>query len=182
MTVMRRFFRKHRNIRQILLAITVSIYGLIFWSLVRSDVVGPRDNFQTDLRLTIAGRVISYSNFKDEVQLQDWIDYNPKMAGTCGFQAPQDNLDGKSSYFCGHDSLLDGCFEILKLLPVGEPIEVTDVNGTSRTYHIETKFIANDDTKRWTTGQRIEVFSSNREQIVLQTCMTETDNMIVIAR
>jgi hypothetical protein len=168
---------------RVMAAIVLGVTGCSAWETVESSVLPFLTNRPTTTVLQFNHRTVPYENYEDLLTLQSWIDYHPSRAGTCPFQVPQDNNDGKSSYFAGHDNrFAGGCFEPLKHMAIGAPITVMDLSGTKKTYHIVRKFDGLDDIKRWTQEQRQQVFHSEREQIVLQTCMSETKNLIIIAR
>jgi hypothetical protein len=171
------------RVNQILLATATGLSALISWTGYSLSHEHTTHHVASALTLHIKNKTIAYDNYDHPVHLQEDIDQHPTIAGTCHFQVPQDNNDGKSSYFAGHDNAWEGgCFEVLKTMSIGDPITVTDMKNTTHTYHIAHQFIAGDDPYQWSAEQFQHAFESNDEQIVLQVCMTDDTNLITIAK
>lgn len=168
---------------RVLFAVIVGFWSIFTWETLFPKVTYQLESFNFPTTIKFANKVVYYKHYETLEKLQTAIDHRPNMAGTCYFQAPQDNFDNRSSYFAGHDKdFYGGCFEELKGMSIGEPIEVLDASGTERTYTIQYMFIGHDDTRKWTPTQYRQVFLTDTEQIVLQTCVGETHNQIVVAR
>jgi hypothetical protein len=168
---------------QVMFAIVIGIWGIMTWETLFPTVTYQLETINFPTYVKFANKSVYYKHYETLESLQAAIDKRPNTAGTCYFQVEQDNYDNQSSYFAGHDKdFYGGCFEELKKLSIGDTIEVQDHSGTVREYHITHKFIGHDDTTQWTADQYREVFQTQTEQIVLQTCVGETHNQIVVAR
>jgi hypothetical protein len=171
------------KVRQLLLAIFIGAWGLITIDILKPTMLYHMDTVSHVSVIKLGDKPIDYTDYATMDELQKAINRDPSTAGTCPFQVAQDNHDGKSSYFAGHDKdYFGGCFESLKMMNIGDAISVTDRTGSTRTYRITDMFIGADNTRTWTPAQFNMVFQTPGEQIVLQTCVSETHNLIVIAK
>jgi hypothetical protein len=170
------------QLTKMLMAVITALVGIVAFETINSNAL-TFDTPVTDEVIHLGNKQVTYNHYNTIVQLQEAIDRHPERAATLPYQAPQDNNDGQSTYFAGHDKdYLGGCFENLKSMKVGNAITIKDSKKTSRTYYIYQMFEGLDDVDTWTKEQFQAVFRTEREQIVLQTCINDQLNLIVIAR
>jgi hypothetical protein len=88
--------------------------------------------------------------------------------------------DGLGNYFCGHNP---GCFTPLVSVGIGSTIIVTDANGTPFTYHV-TRITTMDDYGYEPNGNFLieQVRRMGNESVAFQTCLTQTNNLVIIAQ
>ncbi|WP_164848111.1 sortase domain-bontaining protein [Lacticaseibacillus hulanensis] len=104
------------------------------------------------------------------------------VAQTWGGQTRLSVTDGQSTHIIGHNT---SSFGRVLSLGVGSPVTVTDGNGNTRTYHVYSAKNVTD--AGYISGTHTSVYnqivSANQgEQVVLQTCISNTVNRIVWAR
>lgn len=132
------------------------------------------------MTLSIAGTNIPYQN--GGASGQAVIDANPYgMASTFGGASVQSGSDNMNTHFIGHNP---GIFASVFNLGSGSQITVTDANGTPTVYTVaqiiqvdDYGFGINDNIDYYDTI----IGSGSGERITLQTCITDTENLIVIA-
>ncbi|GFH40609.1 sortase domain-containing protein [Lactococcus insecticola] len=103
------------------------------------------------------------------------------LASTWGGAAVNNVRDNRSTHFIGHNP---GLFSILTKMKVGEKITVYDYKGQNRQYTV-TKIVQIGDHAFSTTLPKTDYWPTivqpgSREQVVLQTCLSKTVNLLVI--
>lgn len=132
------------------------------------------------MTLSFAGTTISYQNGGSNGQAV--IDANPYgMASTFGGSAVQSGSDNMNTHFIGHNP---GVFAPVFNLGNGSQIIVTDASGTPTTYTV--KQIIQVDDYGFGINDSVDYYDTiigngGGERITLQTCITDTENLIVIA-
>lgn len=132
------------------------------------------------MTLSFAGTTISYQN--GGANGQAVIDANPYgMASTFGGATVQSGSDNMNTHFIGHNP---GIFASVFNLGNGSQITVTDANGTPTIYTVNQ--IIQVDDYGFGINDNIDYYdtiigSGGGERITLQTCITDTENLIVIA-
>ncbi|MHA3066387.1 sortase domain-containing protein [Lacticaseibacillus saniviri] len=138
-----------------------------------------------------------YANFQTRGQVQFLGLTTPVIAGDRQVtDAPAGNMgqtwggatqlsvtDQLSTHIIGHDGPTN--FNSVKRLQVGDAITVTDFSNQVRTYRVYKVASVNDQAIQMGTGINLFpniVNADQGEQIVLQTCETETINRIVWAK
>ncbi|WDF82976.1 sortase [Lacticaseibacillus pabuli] len=104
------------------------------------------------------------------------------VAETWGGQTTLSVSDNQSTHIIGHDGTRFG--EITKLKK-GSPVKVVDVHGQTKTYHVTQ--VSNVTDYGLLQGTKTDVWNKivnakQGEQVVLQTCLSETLNRVVWAR
>lgn len=104
------------------------------------------------------------------------------VAQTWGGQTRLSVTDGQSTHIIGHNT---SSFGRITSLGVGSGVKVVDGNGNTRTYHVYS--VKNVTDQGYVQGTRTNVYNrivsaSQGEQVVLQTCLSQTVNRIVWAR
>ncbi|WP_155287893.1 sortase domain-containing protein [Lacticaseibacillus zhaodongensis] len=104
------------------------------------------------------------------------------VAQTWGGQTTLSTTDHQSTHMIGHNNTSFG--KIVKLKK-GSAVTVHDVNGKTRVYHV-TK-VLNVTDQGYINGTKTSVYkqivnANQGEQVVLQTCLSETVNRLVWAR
>jgi len=132
-------------------------------------------------RIVISGQTFVYAD-GGRANGQAIIDANHNMISTWGGTQVLSVNDGLSTHLIGHNP---GVFSILFSQHVGSPITVFDSTGASRTYHV-TEIARVDDFAMTLTNPPRNYWDritgvGGREQIVLQTCITDTTNLILFA-
>jgi|GEM_PF-5934436 len=108
---------------------------------------------------------------------------NGNIAATWGGATQLSVNDGLSTHIIGHDGYYN--FNAVKQLKIGDPITIVDSNQKTKVYYVYRVASVNDQAHDLTTGQNLfsNIVNPNQgEQIVLQTCITDTTNRIVWAR
>lgn len=129
--------------------------------------------------IQIAGSYIPYSNAGQDSG-QATIDANPGAAATWGGSPVQSGSDGMNTHIIGHNP---GSFNVLFSLGVGSTIEVSDASGQVSTYIVQNIVTVDDSgygvdgTDYWDqiTG------TGGGERLTLQTCINDSQNLIVFA-
>ncbi len=101
-------------------------------------------------------------------------------AATWGGQTRYSNTSGQNTHFIGHNP---GVFSGLLGLGIGSRIIVTDAAGTPRTYTVN-RITQVDDHARTASGEdlwQLITSTSGGQRITLQTCLSDTRNLIVFA-
>lgn len=131
--------------------------------------------------LLINGTRIPYQN-GGEGSGQAIIDSNPSgSASTWGGVPIQSGDDGANTHFIGHNP---GVFSVLFSVGVGQSISVNDSNGKTTTYIINNILHLDDFGHDLTTGidyWEQTVGTAGGERITLQTCISDTENLMVLA-
>ena len=104
------------------------------------------------------------------------------VAETWGGQTTLSVHDNQSTHIIGHDGTRFGAVEKLKQ---GSPVKVVDMYGKTKTYHVVR--VSNVTDYGYLQGTKTDVWNKivnakQGEQVVLQTCLTETLNRVVWAR
>lgn len=131
--------------------------------------------------LVINGIKIPYQN-GGQGSGQAIIDSNPNgSASTWGGVPIQSGDDGANTHFIGHNP---GVFSVLFSVGVGQSISVNDSNGKTTTYSINNILHLDDFGHDLTTGIDYwdqTVGTAGGERIALQTCISDTENLMVLA-
>lgn len=104
------------------------------------------------------------------------------VAQTWGGQTNLSVRDNQSTHIIGHNTSTFG--NIVKL-KVGSPVVVRDALGMTKTYHVTRVANVNDRGILQGTKQSVykQIVSAKQgEQVVMQTCLSQTMNRIVWAR
>jgi hexokinase len=127
-----------------------------------------------------------YYPYKDTTiaSAQAAINANPAtLAATWGGKHKLKVDDKKSTHIIGHNP---GMFSILPKLKVGEKIVVYDYRGKKRTYTIKEATKVDDEAYTVKKPKKdywdVIADSGKKEQIVLQTCLSKTTNLVIVAR
>jgi sortase (surface protein transpeptidase) len=102
------------------------------------------------------------------------------MAATWGGQTLYSNSSGQNTHFIGHNP---GVFSGLFSLGIGSQITVTDGAGAARTYTVRRIAQVNDHAVT-SSGEDLWGLitgTGGGQRITLQTCITNTENLIVFA-
>ncbi|WP_269057687.1 sortase domain-containing protein [Lacticaseibacillus zhaodongensis] len=104
------------------------------------------------------------------------------VAQTWGGQTTLFTTDNQSTHMIGHNNTSFGKIVNLKK---GSKVTVHDVNGRVRVYHVTE--VKNVTDQGYINGTKTSVYKqivnpNQGEQIVLQTCLSETVNRLVWAR
>lgn len=131
--------------------------------------------------LYIAGTQIPYQNGGQGAG-QGIIDGNPfGIVSTWGGASVQSGSDGQNTHFIGHNP---GIFSVLLSVGIGSTIVVTDSAGTPTTYVVNNLLHLNDYGDELGTGTSywdLTVGTGGGERITLQTCISNTENLMVLA-
>ena len=103
------------------------------------------------------------------------------MASTWGGAATLNVNDGLSTHLIGHNP---GIFAFMFDLVIGDTITIYDSTGARRDYKVSEIVQVNDQGYEINTGADYWYAiteAGSREQIVLQTCITDTVNLIIFA-
>lgn len=137
---------------------------------------GPQSN-----TLCINGQTIAYQN-GGQGSGQAIIDSNTNgSASTWGGVAVQSGNDGANTHFIGHNP---GAFSGLLSVSVGQTIVVTEADGSATTYTINQIVHLDDYGVEVGTGINFwdqVVGAGGGERITLQTCLSDSENLIVFA-
>lgn len=131
--------------------------------------------------LCINGQTIAYQN-GGQVNGQAVIDSDTSGAvSTWGGVAVQSGNDGANTHFIGHNP---GAFSVLLRTSLGQLVVVTDSNGTATTYTINQ--IVHLDDYGIEVGTGVDYWdkaigTGGGERITLQTCLSDTENLMVFA-
>lgn len=145
------------------------------------EVTATQAHQTPSMTLTIAGNVIPYQN--GGANGQAIIDANGNgTASTFGGASVQSGSDNMNTHFIGHNP---GIFSALFSLNIGNQVIVTDANGTPTTYTVTT--ILEVDDYGYGVSDKVDYYDTilgtgGGERITLQTCITDTTNLIVIAQ
>lgn len=132
------------------------------------------------MTMYLNGIAISYQN-GGEGSGQSIIDSNSSIISTWGGAATQSGSDGLNTHFIGHNT---GAFSSLSSLGSGSQIVVTDANGTPTTYTVSSVFQVDDSGYGISDGMDYWdtiTGTGGGERITLQTCITDSTNLIVVA-
>lgn len=131
--------------------------------------------------LIIAGITIPYQNGGQGAG-QSIIDSNAYgTVSTWGGAPVQSSSDGMNTHFIGHNP---GIFSILFSIGVGNTIVTTDSTGQTATYIVNNILRVDDYANDLSTNVNhwdLTVGTSGGERITLQTCISDTENLIVLA-
>lgn len=131
--------------------------------------------------LNIAGVQVSYQIGGQEAG-QGIIDSNPHgVAATWGGAPVQSGSDSQNTHIIGHNP---GVFSVLFSVGIGSSIIVTDSTGASTVYIVNTILRLDDYGNEIGTGTNywdLTVGTGGGERITLQTCISETENLMVLA-
>ncbi|GFH40977.1 sortase domain-containing protein [Lactococcus insecticola] len=167
----------------IFFTVFVVTIGTIYYLDFQTQATAVADDYGTTT-MTIGTNTLYYDNIgRDNMKAQNYINNDPQHhVATWGGKPIQDNFDGHNTHFIGHNP---GVFHILKAVQIGDKITVKDDYNTAEIYRVAKIFIVNDE------GYMVDDHRQNRlqemigigtkEQITLQTCLSETTNLVVIA-
>lgn len=131
--------------------------------------------------LYIAGAQIPYQNGGQGAG-QAIIDNNPYgTASTWGGAPIQAGNDGQNTHIIGHTP---GLFSVLFSVGIGSTVVVTDSAGVPTTYVVNNILHLDDSGFELGTGADywdVTVGTGGGERITLQTCISDTENLIVLA-
>lgn len=131
--------------------------------------------------LIINGVKIVYQN-GGQGSGQAVIDSDPSgSASTWGGAPVQSGDDGANTHFIGHNP---GVFSVLFNVGLGQTISVNDSNGQTTNYFINNILHLDDFGKDLTTGMDYwdqTIGTAGGERITLQTCISDTENLMVFA-
>ncbi|MGX7352227.1 hypothetical protein RU97_GL002069 [Enterococcus canis] len=132
-------------------------------------------------QMQIAGQTIVYQN-SGQASGQAVIDADSSNGvATWGGAATYSGSDGANTHFIGHNP---GAFSVLFSVSLGSTISVTDVEGLTTTYQVD-NIVQVDDT-----GMEVKTKkdyweeitgTGGGERITLQTCISDTLNLIIFA-
>lgn len=131
--------------------------------------------------LYLAGIQVPYQNGGQGAG-QGIIDGNPYgVASTWGGASVQSGNDGQNTHFIGHTP---GIFSVLFSVGIGSTIVVTDSAGTPTAYVVNNILHLDDAGNELGTGTSywdITVGTGGGERITLQTCISDTENLMIFA-
>lgn len=143
--------------------------------------VATPDSFVTTNTMIIAGTAIPYENGGQDAG-QSIIDSNINgIVSTWGGSSVQSGSDYMNTHFIGHNP---GIFSILLSVGIGNQIVVTDASGQATTYTVNILLRVDDsgyDLATKTDYWDLIVGTDGGERIALQTCLTESENLVVLA-
>jgi hypothetical protein len=166
----------------------VALFGIFF--LFNGESAKATATNDGDCFLYFLGNRYYYKDFNSIPEAQSYIDKHPSYrVATVDYGPDQDNFDGESSYFIGHSSVnvvrSSGVFDKLFKLQKDDPIIVHDYKGTDKTYYVSEIYQADDHNMLLSqpgVSLHSKTMHTHQEQIVLQTCITNTENLIIIAK
>ncbi|MBP2097887.1 immunoglobulin-like domain-containing protein [Enterococcus rivorum] len=131
--------------------------------------------------LIIAGVAVPYQNGGQGAgqSIIDGDSYG--TASTWGGAPVQSGSDGMNTHFIGHNP---GIFSILFSAGIGSPIIVTDSTGQATTYVVNNILRVDDygnDLSTKVNYWDLTIGTGGGERITLQTCITDAENLIVLA-
>lgn len=132
--------------------------------------------------LKINDQIIPYQN-GGQGSGQAIIDSNPGAAvSTWGGAATQSGADGSNTHFIGHNP---GIFSILLGVGLGQEIKVSDSNNILTTYIVNDIRQTDESGVELGSGQDLWdliVGSDGGERITLQTCLSDTERLLIFAQ
>ncbi|WP_172206983.1 sortase domain-containing protein [Lactococcus hodotermopsidis] len=125
-----------------------------------------------------------YYDYKDGglAKGQELINDNPAtICSTWGGVTVNNVADKRSTHFIGHNP---GLFSILPTMTLGEKITVYDYKGQEREYKVS-KIVKIDDNAFSVKAPKKDYWPTivqpgKREQVVFETCLDKTTNLLVI--
>jgi hypothetical protein len=154
-----------------------------------TETVAPPDPPKPDLQpqpvglrnmIVVAGVQYAYAD-TGQASGQAWIDQELSNIGTWGGQPVNSVSDNQSTHFISHNT---GAFAFVLGLRAGDSFDVYDATGQHRTYtvthllEVDIRGISADGVNHYAEI----VGCGTIEQVVFQTCSSDTQNRIVFAR
>ncbi|WP_172208635.1 sortase domain-containing protein [Lactococcus hodotermopsidis] len=163
--------------------VLLTTFGLIYHLDETNSAMAIVDDY-AQYSLTIGEETLIYKNIgRSENEAQNYINVAAEThVATWGGKKIQDNFDGHNTHFIGHNP---GVFHILKKVEIGDEILVKDEFQTVEVYQVKQIVIVDDsghlvdDPSRNIMQEIIGIGTT--EQITLQTCLSETTNLVIMA-